>query len=329
MFTRNKILFSILICMLTFTGCKHKVVKQWVHIYETACEKPYVLAGTKRIKKLLPRPEPTESKDFITVWVHGTIFPWQIKTVPHGLQHVDTLHERSRYRGCAEALTSRYPHTYQYENFYAFGWSGQLSFVERECAAKELHRELSALVAQHRKKGKEPKIRIICHSHGGNVALNLANIANPIDKTDPRLRVHELVLLACPVQCATSHCTKDPMFENIYVLYSRSDFGQIADPQGLYASMRRCVPHPVSGKKRHTPKCPLLSGREFIPQDNMLQGRLFLNGASAGHAEFSHCDVMGNIPILIDSLHECRRTADERGLSREEAIYSLHVKLKK
>ncbi len=195
---------------------------------------------------------------------------------------------------------------------------------------RDLHNQLSDLVAQIKADiGRAPKIWLICHSHGGNVALNLANIANPLDKNDPRLRISELILLACPVQCATSYCIKDPMFQNIYVLYSRSDFGQIADPQGLYASMRRSVPHPVSGKKRHVPKCPFFSAREFVPQDNMLQGRLFLNGASAGHAEFSHCDVLGNIPELIESLHECRNIADERCLPHEEAVYSLHVKLHK
>ncbi len=134
MLYRN-ILFTLSF-LLILPGCyRHRVIKHWVNIKEQSCDQPQVTSGTRRCQRPRNQAVQPEVIPHITVWIHGTIFPWQVKTVPHGLTHVDNLHEQSRYRTCARILGERYPHSYQYDQFYAFGWSGQLSFIEREGAA--------------------------------------------------------------------------------------------------------------------------------------------------------------------------------------------------
>ena len=107
-------------------------------------------------------------------------------------------------------------------HYYTFGWSGLLSCGERAKAAQEfatqLSREYAALVGT----GITPRIRIIAHSHGGNVALNLASPQDvpPID---------ELVMLGTPVQEETSALVESPLFSRVYNLYSKEDVAQGAD----------------------------------------------------------------------------------------------------
>lgn len=65
-------------------------------------------------------------------------------------------------------------------HFYTFGWSGILSLTKRRNDALRLYNALSKELKHYRKMGINPKIRIIAHSHGGNVALNLGTIKESI-----------------------------------------------------------------------------------------------------------------------------------------------------
>ncbi len=60
--------------------------------------------------------------------------------------------------------------------FYVFGWSGLISQNSRRFEAIRLYNALHEEVERFRSRGINPKIRLICHSHGGNVSLNLAAI---------------------------------------------------------------------------------------------------------------------------------------------------------
>lgn len=60
--------------------------------------------------------------------------------------------------------------------FYSFGWSGCLSQRRRRVEAVRFYNELSEELERFDQKGLKPKIRILCHSHGGNLALNLAGV---------------------------------------------------------------------------------------------------------------------------------------------------------
>ncbi len=60
--------------------------------------------------------------------------------------------------------------------YYTFGWTGLISQNSRRYEAIRLYNALEDEVENFKKKGLNPKIRLITHSHGGNLCLNLAAI---------------------------------------------------------------------------------------------------------------------------------------------------------
>ncbi|MFA6527595.1 MAG: hypothetical protein WCT20_04180, partial [Candidatus Babeliales bacterium] len=60
--------------------------------------------------------------------------------------------------------------------YYTFGWSGLISQNSRRFEAIRLYNQLSQELDGYHKKGIFPKVRIITHSHGGNLCLNLAAV---------------------------------------------------------------------------------------------------------------------------------------------------------
>jgi len=300
--TMKRLSTSLLIFALALLpGCKQHLVKR-------------VISTAKIPDKQFVAPEP-----IITVWVHGTSFTWW-RHCPFGLTPAYALPDGSRLQRFVKKLAGRYPEGYSLKTFYAFGWSGRLSFEEREQAAHDLYRLLrKEIMAYEHSYLVRPRVRLICHSHGGNVALNLAKVKQP---HDVHFVVDELILLACPVQKVTSNYLLDPMFKKVYALYSRNDLGQIMDPQGLYSISRAA--HPVSGKQRA--QCPLLSERCFAPHQKLLQGRLRVDGASASHIEFADEHIFTILPTLTAALEECKQEAAGRFVEQENVIYSLRVK---
>lgn len=69
------------------------------------------------------------------------------------------------------------PNDIHENRYFLFGWSGLLSQRERRSEAICLYNELAALAAEVKAQGKTPLINLYCHSHGCNVALNLALVA--------------------------------------------------------------------------------------------------------------------------------------------------------
>jgi hypothetical protein len=61
-------------------------------------------------------------------------------------------------------------------DFFTFGWSGILSQNERRKESLRLYNVLCEKIEEYKNQGINPKIRILAHSHGGNVSLNLAAI---------------------------------------------------------------------------------------------------------------------------------------------------------
>lgn len=61
--------------------------------------------------------------------------------------------------------------------FYTFGWNGLMSQTARLKEALRLYNALEFEQHRFRTQGINPSIRIIAHSHGGNVAMNLAAIS--------------------------------------------------------------------------------------------------------------------------------------------------------
>lgn len=75
----------------------------------------------------------------------------------------------------------------QDNHFYTFGWSGLLSQNRRRKEAIRFFNEIKEELVKYHKQGIHPKIRMISHSHGGNLILNLAAI-NKILKMKPLIQ---------------------------------------------------------------------------------------------------------------------------------------------
>ena len=66
----------------------------------------------------------------------------------------------------------------QKENyFYTFGWSGLISQNSRRYEAIRFYNALCEELEKFHKQGIYPKIRIITHSHGGGLCLNMAGVS--------------------------------------------------------------------------------------------------------------------------------------------------------
>lgn len=60
--------------------------------------------------------------------------------------------------------------------YYTFGWTGLMSQTRRRLESIRFYNEICEEIESYQKQGINPKIRILAHSHGGNLSLNLAAI---------------------------------------------------------------------------------------------------------------------------------------------------------
>lgn len=242
-------------------------------------------------------------RTIITVYVHGTRLTPSNFSKKY-LYRIPGMHNITKYdhnyncRNIAELLAKIDPGQYSIDTYYYFGWSGKLCFTERKAAAKNLYMELEKLYHAHiNPLGEGPIIRIITHSHGGNVFLNLANII----PAESQLIIDEAIILACPVQDKTKHLVACPRFKKIYAFYSGNDMFQVLDPQGWY-------------KKGKAKK--LFSDRRFPETDNLRQARIKLNGGHPMHIDFFMPKFMANLPTLCKQVDELYASISESEKNR-------------
>jgi hypothetical protein len=282
--------YKKLLCLLILllAGCgKTEIIREKVFI-----KKPSLMKTTIKIKKS-EKPATTQHCDYITIYIHGTklaprALVRRIFHIPDGLVPAASLAANYHLRSIADTLSATDPVRFSDEYMFLFGWSGALRFEDREQAARDLYNQLKPVIKSYEQRyGHRPKLRIITHSHGGNVALNLSKI-----KDDSQFIIDELILLACPVQEATAWLIRDPMFKEVFVLYSSLDLTQIIDPQGLYS---------------HNDDRPMWSQRRFPKQDNIIQVKLKLNGQALFHADFIRLKFMGMLPQIIDKMREFQK----------------------
>ncbi len=158
--------------------------------------------------------------------------------------------------------------------YYTFGWNGLLSQKARMRDGLAFYQALSHEIAEHKKQGRRPKVRIICHSHGGNVALNLASVYailnnehfqqsatqkticmvaqeisqnKTLSSLDANLCIDELILLATPIQEETEELTTSKLFKKVFSVYSRNDIIQVAD---FISTQGPCSKHTLDTKLR-------------------------------------------------------------------------------
>ncbi|MBD3273215.1 hypothetical protein GF385_02580 [Candidatus Dependentiae bacterium] len=112
--------------------------------------------------------------------------------------------------------------------YYNFGWPGHLNQKRRYCAADDLYKSLLKEIKRIKKKNKcnNVNVTILCHSHGGNVALKLADLEKKYKKN---LKIKNLIMFGTPIQKETSNLIHSDVFEKIYNVYSRGDPVQVMD----------------------------------------------------------------------------------------------------
>lgn len=114
-------------------------------------------------------------------------------------------------------------------SFYTFGWSGALSQESRVHYGRQLYQELSkeieTVLTQQNITRDDLEVIIMAHSHGGNVALNMATCCDAAPKT----LVDQLILIGTPVQDETQGFVSNPLFKSVYHFYSEGDSIQTLD----------------------------------------------------------------------------------------------------
>ncbi len=251
-------------------------------------------------------------RPIITIWVPGTkltptfafkSFFYRMPGMHKATEYDETYHKRSM----AEALCNTPSDEYNLDHFYYFGWNGKLSFTQRKHAAKDMHKAMQYLAEEYKNiLGEPPIFRVIAHSHGGNVALNLAKF----NKKNASIIIDELILLACPVQNKTKRLVNNACFKKVYAFYSVGDLLQVMDPQGWY-------------KKGKSNK--LFSERRFDQYDNVRQARIKVNGRPVMHVDFLLQKFLEQLPTLcsvIDAYY------DEIASSQMHKVKQLDIRCK-
>lgn len=234
-------------------------------------------------------------RPIVTIWVHGTKLTPTI-VLKRFFYRIPGMHKASAYdtqyhkRSIVDLLCKTDANNYQFENFYIFGWNGKLCFNQRKHAAQELYDNIQEIIKEHTNiLGVPPFIRIITHSHGGNVALNLAKIQK---KKNPII-IDELILLACPVQHKTKKLIQNDCFKKVYAFYSAGDMFQVIDPQGWYKK----------GKSNKT-----FSERRFEHHEKLRQACIKLNGRPLMHIDFIWTSFIQHLPSLCNAIDDFYKT---------------------
>ncbi|HEV2600917.1 MAG TPA: hypothetical protein VGT41_01335 [Candidatus Babeliales bacterium] len=283
---KKRVLYIIFLCSIT--------VLHYVDAKKTHIKKTVIITGTNQQKS----PAPTNTENIstapitITIWIHGTtpsIAKLPINSIQQffytkqGIFDPRTLNPTTHRHQIGTTLTES--PLFPAQHFYMFGWSGTLSFAARQKAAEQLYAELITLCDHYQKTySTTPRVRLITHSHGGNVALNMATMTQR--PTDP-LAIDELILLACPVQDHTAQHINNPMFKQIYSLYSTKDFLQIIDPQQLYSP---------------TKTSSFFSRRRFTPHQKIRQVKIQINKRSISHIEFILSRFVRMLPKVLSEI---------------------------
>lgn len=232
----------------------------------------------------------------LTIWIHGTqflrsrLFTHVFNGTP-SLKLASEINRRYKAKVIANTLNKYNATRFPLNTFYIFCWSGKLNADLRERTAHHLYAELKRVIAQYEQTYHcMPRIQIITHSHGGNVALNLAKIKDP---QDTLFVIDTLVLLACPVQLRTMSFIDNPMFRRIYSLYSSVDFVQVIAPQLFKKS---------GGSDKRSFTFPPFSNRCFPQRQHVTQVKMKVDGNAPWHNDFVQSKFLKLLPSIISEL---------------------------
>jgi hypothetical protein len=100
-------------------------------------------------------------------YIKPTLYPADVQNRKYAIYPVAKAYEL-----IAQAVS---PHQ-ESDLFYTFGWTGTISQHSRRFEAVRFYNALTEELARLQRQNVIPKIRMIAHSHGGNLCLNLAAI---------------------------------------------------------------------------------------------------------------------------------------------------------
>lgn len=309
------LVFWVFVCLIC-SGCfrRARVIKRKLFV-----------TYNMPIRQMLKKPEllPAEDTPVITVWIHGTKFTRSdtYRRVFNGMpdiKHINEFPSEHAIQFHMQLLHRDAPQLFDYNSLYVFGWSGRLSTHERYCASVILYQKLVALYESYTQKyGKSPRIRLVTHSHGGNVALNLARVHK---LRNDQLEIDSLVLLACPVQYETKVLVESMFFKKIYAFYSSLDMVQVLAPD--FVLRKRDQEGSIVGScLRWIP----FSNRCFEPKARVRQAWIKINDHAIMHSSFTHSRFLRTLPHLlkaVDELYDEHHVALSDG--KKELL--LHVK---
>ncbi len=198
-----------------------------------------------------------------------------------GLHKID-FHNPNKEQA-ARIVAATYERISQYagnapsEEYYAFGWSGLVSHKLRYLEAGILYQQLFEIIQHLKKEGKNPKIRLISYSHGGNLSIQLGAVH--VTKTpSEQISIDELYLHGTPIQIETDYLINSPVFKKIYNIYSKADSIQKMD----FFSFKRFF-----SKRKFTNR------KNFQLPEKLTQIRLSIT-------DYTPKDVSSNIPFPRD-----------------------------
>lgn len=226
----------------------------------------------------------SESKmepDKTTIFIHGTLFTginYLVHTfdIPLGLTRADKVSPLV-HGHIPKKLHHAAPQEFADNNFYYFGWSGLLSFSQRRQAALQLYHIIKQL--------PQP-ITLIGHSHGGNIILELGRILE--ERADTQPIIDRVILLATPIQAATSKYAAVPNFKEVYSCYSEGDWIQILDPQGIYQETQQL-----------NQEVTFFSERLLPNRSNIKQARILSACKNPSHLSFIYPYFMKHLPEIL------------------------------
>jgi hypothetical protein len=295
---------------------------------------------------IAPHMPTIQQPPIVTVWVHGTkpskVGPKILEILEPesvlkffycdpGLNLASSLDQTCNHYKLVKKISDTAPKTFPFNTFYVFGWIGNISPADRIKTAKKLSAALKKCIKQHTQNGQQPFLRIIAHSHGGNVVLNMARIKND----DPGFIIDELVLLACPVQQETAPYIHDPLFKTIYSLHSHGDLIQVLDPQG-WPSLKRSLKKIFSTNSgdafkeiiNHFQTQPFFSERHFKPCQNLTQASVTYDGKTLPHIEFMMPSFTGKLPRILRILKKWKAGKIILPADENDVLVNIDVKKK-
>lgn len=259
-----------------------------------------------------------DNNESITIMVHGTTLTTNTLTwpkpvnkllskylrTPKGFLNFDELEPSHQFIQLAKELNLGDNKNFGLSNFYFFGWNGALNSTERKNSAEDLYKAILKLKEKH----KDIPITIITHSHGGNVALNLANISK--EKNDNNFYIDRLILLGCPVQDETEDLINSSVFKKIYNFYSPGDLIQVLDPQGY--NKKNCK--------------TFFSRRLFKPSSKLYQIKVLLNGHSLYHMDFISIKFHKKLSAILNAIDKL--TKEENSDNNQHFSVDIQIKYK-